>query len=466
MKNLIKLIFLIVPYFCFSNINIKGKIVDKNNVSVPLVNIYIKNTTIGVISNKDGNFEINIPKKYANTTLVFSAMSFETKEINIAELKNDTFITVKLKPRTIVLDEVVLRAKKLTANEIVKKAFDNYYKNFPNKPFIAKGFLRHSEKTKTEYKWLIEAAIEMYDPGFDKASNEVKLNIIEVRKSFDNRVLDTALIYKLYLEEAKGLSFREAWKNTPKLNEVSKTEIQNAINFHDNRQSNPTDLFTSGLNKIRYYNQKGAILDNNILKKHTFKIDTILSFNGDNVYKIKITPASPPRKLNKKIGKYLLPFGWLYVRMNDYAIIELDYTLINSKKGQIFTDINGSRIASNFNIKFVEINNKMYPKYISFNAPKPVNRFRAVNTYLRDSSKYSPDLFYYSKQEIVFDEIITDKKTIDLSLQKPWHDNLFTPHPYHAKFWKNYNVLLENTEQKKMIDDLEKKVKLKEQYNK
>ncbi len=466
MKKTITILFIIVSTYCQAQITMSSHIITLDNKPVPFVNIYIKNTNIGVISNLDGVFKINIPKKNIAGVLLFSAMGFETLEINISKLSTDNFEIIKLIESTVVLDEVTISTKsKLDANKIVQLAFDNYYKNFPTKPFIAKGFLRHTEKTKKEYKWLVEAAIEIYDPGFDKQSNSIKTNILEIRKSIDDRILDTISIYQFYLREAKDLSFKKVYKDTLKLSELSKGEIKQAIIFHDKRRSNPSYLFTKGLNKLRYYNQKDAIFDKNILKKHTFKIDTIISYGDNDVYKIKITPASPPTKLNKKIGKYLLPIGWIYIRANDYAIMELDYTLINSKKGQFFTEISGSKIRSNFSIKFIEIDNKMYPKYISYKSPKSFNRFYTVLNNLKEGISNS-EVYYFEQQEIIFTEIITDKEEIQLRLQKPWNDDLFTPRPYNVEFWKNYNVLLESNEQQKMIQDLEKEVKLKEQFKK
>lgn len=462
-KNIVFILFFLSSNL-FGQINFVSKIMDeKNNKPIPFVNIYIKGAPVGVISNVEGVFQINIEEKYNENILVLSAIGFENKEINISSLGLGIYEVIKLKPNTTLLDEVVVRTKELTADEIIKRAFDNYYKNFPTQPYITKGFLRHTEKTKNEYKWMIEAAIEIYDPGYNLPSREIRTNILEVRKSMDDRILDTTDIYKLYLSESKGLSFKKAWKNAPKLTDVSRTEIQNAIIFHDQRQINPKFLFTRGINKIRYYNQKNAIFDKKILKKHTFEIDTILSYNDAEVYKIKITPASPPVKLSKKIGKYLLPIGWIYIRIDDYAIIELDYTLLNSTKSEIYTKISGSKIRSNFNIKFIDINGKMYPKYISYKVPKPFNRLRSVFKNLEDKVSNSEN-YYFGQQEILFSEIITDRETIENNLQKSWNDDLFNPRQYNEEFWKDYNVLLESAQQQKMIKDLEKKIKLKDQY--
>ena len=152
-----------------------------------------------------------------------------------------------------------------------------------------------------------------------------------------------------------------------------------------------------------------------------------------------------------------------------YAIInaqrvKLDYVLLNSKKGELFSDISGTRIASHFIIKFIEIEGKMYPKYLSYLKPVVTNKLKTVLGKIKNGIEPNSEDFYYSKQEILFTKIITDSLKINKLLAKPWNDNLFSPHPYHATFWKNYNVLLESETEQKMRQDLEKKVGLKEQF--
>lgn len=458
------LFFTFFSICCSAQEIIKARVInDFNNIPLPLTSIHIKNTSLGVISNTDGIFQIKIPQKYIDRVLVFSFIGFETKEINIKKIIQKKNKDIKLKPVATYLDEIVISSKQYTASEIVDKAFDNYYKNFPDKQFISKGFLRHSERTKTNYKWLVEAAIEMYDLGFGEKSKNIKTNIIEVRKSLDNRELDTTYIYSRYLRKFKGLSFRKSYKKRPALSQLSKSEIQKAISFYDNKKSNPDRLFSM---LLRNYKQKFAIFDKKLLKKHTFKIDTILSNGFSDIYKIKITPSKPPAKLNTKLKKSLLPFGWIYIRSNDFAITALDYILVNSEKRNTINLISGSKTHSKFSIKYIEINGRMYPKYISYEKPKILNRFAKIVRELSEKgNNVNPENYYFSKQEVLFTEIITEEDKINkLMVNKHWNNDLFSPRKYNEEFWKDYTILLESKEQLKLILDLEKKVSLKNQF--
>ncbi|MBD0825401.1 SusC/RagA family TonB-linked outer membrane protein [Aestuariibaculum marinum] len=99
-------IYLLAFYFisvAFINAQeIKGKVVDENNVPVLGVNVIIKNTIRGVTSDFDGGFSIEAE---IGDVLEFSYIGFKTKEIIV---ENSDFITVSLQEDVAQLDEVVV----------------------------------------------------------------------------------------------------------------------------------------------------------------------------------------------------------------------------------------------------------------------------------------------------------------------------------------------------------------------
>ena len=60
---------------------ITGTVRDENNDPLIGVSIVAKNTTVGTITNADGNYELKLPDDV--TTLVFSYIGYQTQEINI-----------------------------------------------------------------------------------------------------------------------------------------------------------------------------------------------------------------------------------------------------------------------------------------------------------------------------------------------------------------------------------------------
>lgn len=85
-------------------IKVTGKITDSANKEViPGVTIVVKGTTIGIVSDIDGSYTINVPNR--NSVLVFSFVGYKSQEI---EVNNETSINVSLVSDVTDLDEVVV----------------------------------------------------------------------------------------------------------------------------------------------------------------------------------------------------------------------------------------------------------------------------------------------------------------------------------------------------------------------
>ncbi|MHB9142685.1 MAG: SusC/RagA family TonB-linked outer membrane protein, partial [Paludibacter sp.] len=81
---------------------ITGRVVDKQNMSVPGVTVIIKGTTFGNISDTDGNFRVLYTGEAK--ILVFSFVGMKTLEVPVG---NKTNFTVVMEEETVGLDEVV-----------------------------------------------------------------------------------------------------------------------------------------------------------------------------------------------------------------------------------------------------------------------------------------------------------------------------------------------------------------------
>lgn len=84
--------------------NIRGKVTDlTDDSSLPGVNVLVKGTSIGTITDVDGNYSLSAPDDA--TTLVFSSIGYEQEEIAIA---NQTVINLSMTPSIEQLSEVVV----------------------------------------------------------------------------------------------------------------------------------------------------------------------------------------------------------------------------------------------------------------------------------------------------------------------------------------------------------------------
>ena len=67
---------------------IKGKVMDEKGITLPGVTVLIKGTTLGVVTDIDGKFSIEVPKM-DSTILVFSFVGMVTKEYRLPKDPKD-----------------------------------------------------------------------------------------------------------------------------------------------------------------------------------------------------------------------------------------------------------------------------------------------------------------------------------------------------------------------------------------
>jgi TonB-linked SusC/RagA family outer membrane protein len=100
---LLLLLFLGSP-FIVSAQQVTGKVRDESGEPLPGVAVVIKGTTVGVITDLDGNFSIRVDDP-ANAVLSFSFVGMETQEIPVGD---KTLIDIVLKLKSEYLDEIVV----------------------------------------------------------------------------------------------------------------------------------------------------------------------------------------------------------------------------------------------------------------------------------------------------------------------------------------------------------------------
>ena len=123
---------------------IKGIVVDENNKPISYVNIWVEKENNSTTSEENGAFLINC---LPNKNLIFSALGFEKKTVKASESAK-----VILKINAFELSEVVI-AKRFETREIeIGKVKNETYQAFENGPRIdAKFFPYYARYKKTKY---------------------------------------------------------------------------------------------------------------------------------------------------------------------------------------------------------------------------------------------------------------------------------------------------------------------------
>ncbi|MCX7550586.1 carboxypeptidase-like regulatory domain-containing protein [Xanthomarina sp. F2636L] len=465
-KHFFVALVLLCGVSAFSQTELKNSVLDAETF-LPLesASVYVKNTTIGTITNADGKFVLVVPDRYNLDTLVVSSIGFKSYKIPVNEF--DSTFDVYLEPDVASLDEILLVAdtRPKTGNDIVLRALERLSENLPDSAYIEKGFVRHKERNKKEFKWLVEGAITLYDSSYQTNTSEfLKINVDEVRKSYDLRDVDSLLTYTAYLKDKsnnRDLKARNLRRDTIKTSSLIK-----AIKWNDTRINGLENFFQGKLNLVRNSNKSRALFSENMLEQHLFSLDTILVDNDRKIYKIKINKGKEYINLETK-GIYNDGYnanGWIYIYWDTYAIKKIEYELIAASSAQKSRSktLFGTQVNHKLIINYMEYQDKMYPSYIYYETPKLVNVGSKVGSNLKGEEVESnpEERYYYTVQEILFTEIILDKEKIKEALNSTWDPDIFMSRPYNKAFWKDYNTLLESEEEEKLIQDLTKRSSL------
>jgi hypothetical protein len=469
-SSFMRLVSILIFLICFgghTQTEIKGKVADfLTFLPIESASVYIQNSTIGTISNVDGNFVLQVPRTSQNDTLIISSIGYKSFKTAISDLEQP--LEIFLEEDIAALDEVVVvsSTRPKTGNDIVLKAIEELPDNLPELPYLQKGFLRHRERNKKEYKWLIESAITMYDSSYASgAKKNLKFNVDEIRKSYDLREVDSLFAYASFLKyngRNINVKAKELRRDT-----IKTSTLVNAIKWNDRRLNGLEKLFKGQLNLIRNANMRDALLGEDMLKTHQFTLDTVLVENGRKLYKIQISKSTDYINLNTP-NIYNDGFeanGWVYIYWDNYAFKKLEYELVAASEVQkrrsksLFdTHVNHKLV-----ITYMEYEDRMYPNYFYYESPKLVNIGDRSSDQIKTESEPGFDKdeqYYFTIQEILFTEVIRDPFLIEQAMKKEWSEDIFSTRPYNEEFWDNYNVLLESEEEEKLIKDLGKRASL------
>lgn len=463
MKHLLTLALFLLCFSAIAQKELKNKISDFGTLMpIESASIYVQNTTIGTVSNADGKFVLQVPLQFESDTLVISSIGYKSFKTTVSDFDNTQ--EIYLEEDVASLDEIVLVAetRPKTGNDIVLKALEKLSVNMPEQPYLQKGFLRHKERNRKEFKWLIESAITVYDSAYVSPSKEnLRINVDQVRKSYDLRDVDSLLTYTAYLKENANrgnLQARNLRRDTIKTSSLVK-----AIKWNDTRINGLQNLFESKLNVFRNVNATRALFGDDVLDTHQFRLDTILVDNDRKLYKIEISESHRYVNLETK-GIYNDGYqakGWLYIYYDNYAIKKLEYELVAASKAQKSRSktLFDTQINHKITMTFREYQGKMYPNYIYYETPKLVNvGYKPTKPgQVVEEEPNTDERFYYTVQEVLFTEIILDSDRINEALQRTWDPDIFAVKPYNKEFWRNYNTLLESEEDEKLIQDLTKR---------
>lgn len=156
----------------------EGKIVDKTTQeSIPFANIFVQNSTQGVISNEDGVFKFYIPKDAENIEV--GHIGYKTQLFLVSEIKAEP-ITIQLETDEMALEEVIVTNKPI--NQILAGILSNS-KNQLDKSIKLETYYREFVKINNKYSKFADGLIDFYLQPKRKTKIDANL-IVEQSRAF------------------------------------------------------------------------------------------------------------------------------------------------------------------------------------------------------------------------------------------------------------------------------------------
>ena len=390
-----------------SYLPLSGIIIDENSGEpVVFANVFLQGTSIGTVTNTEGEFILKIPKHKAVGNVVVAFLGYENKNIQLSNLQGK-HNKIVLKPLSIPLDEVVI--KSIDPASVLRNAMSQIKANYSLEPEMQTAFYREAIRKNGNYVSIAEAVLDIYKSGYRNNFDFDRVKVYKGRKSSDVKRMDTLLV-----------KFQGGPRTSLMLDVVK----------------NP-----------------GDILDIEVFEYYDYRLAGMTKINNHESYVIEFD--------QKDFVEYPLYKGRIYVDSKSYAVVGLDFQfsekrieevaslLVKKKPAGLDLDFQGGKYLVNYR----EMDGKWYLNYI--------------RTEINFKAKWSKKLFR-KNISTMFEMAVTDRSTENIVKIKYNESAKFTEvlaedvTDFQDKdFWGDYNVIKPDQSIEVAIDKLGKQLKRK-----
>ena len=170
-------------------LKISGILYDRiTDEPVIYASVSINYTTIGTITNQNGEFQLTIPDSLQNSTVKFSHVGYQNQEIE-ASLLRDQHVRISLDPKIISLQEIVIRV--VNPMDVLQKMKEHAENNYSTKPVYMTTFYREGTEYKNRNIDLTESVIQIYKTGYKSNAMNDQTKLIKMRRIVNRQIEDT-----------------------------------------------------------------------------------------------------------------------------------------------------------------------------------------------------------------------------------------------------------------------------------
>lgn len=173
-------------------ITISGVVKDKSNKKrLEYVNISIPGSSIGTVTNADGEFSFKVKDSIHARKMAVSHLGYYNTEIPLAG-ENIEDQTIWMTPYVNMLDEVIIHAR--DARYLVEEAIRKIPENYNPKASMLTGFYRETAQKGRRYISISEAVIDVYKTSYKESAERDRVQIYKGRKLLSQKASDTLAV--------------------------------------------------------------------------------------------------------------------------------------------------------------------------------------------------------------------------------------------------------------------------------
>jgi hypothetical protein len=262
-------------------LSISGRIMDADK-DTPLLfaQIALSNSTIGTVSNEEGQFFLGIPENHLNDTLVITFLGYEPVRMPVSGLinKNNLF---RLKSKEVELKEVEVIA--LTPEEVIRRAFYRISENYGGDSLVLTAFYRSQKYAGKKLAEFAEAIIEDLKTGYFPQNT---------------------------IKELKQTASHSNIPHLVKGRVVSDTNLVNSMGDVGKMAGCLGCIFSDDFVEFSFR----SILDEKIFRSYSLKMEEIINPEGGKIYHILFEQSVKNAKLYQ---------GELFIDGSSFAIMKI-----------------------------------------------------------------------------------------------------------------------------------------------
>jgi len=168
-----------------------GRLVDaSNNQRIPFATVWMRGTSISVVSNGEGDFSLKVPAEFPIDSIYVKHMGYRQQALLMAPNPDDR-VNIRLTQSAINIEGITVNPSEPL--RILRTALNIVRSNYPITPQRMVGFYREMIMKNNRYVSVVEAIPDIYKASTISAGGD-QIRLYKGRRSYDDTRVDTLIM--------------------------------------------------------------------------------------------------------------------------------------------------------------------------------------------------------------------------------------------------------------------------------